>query len=248
MQTIWIVMPILILLMFLLGIGLDLEAFKRVAKYPKAVLAGMTGQLVVLPLLAFFIAWAFKLPAPYFIGLVLIACCPGGSSSNVFFNACQRQCRPLRHVDGTQQRHHTFHYSAHNGIHHELRCPAFRYSDKASRREIAGAEPRPALRPDVGRKPVQTLETRCRRKSTEGPGKSCLPRPYGTCCRLFPAVPPGDCRELPCPRDGGDSPDSLLDGSRSTAYRCRRRRCRRIKLELRASTGVCFSHISATPW
>lgn len=84
MQTIWIVMPILILLMFLLGIGLDLEAFKRVAKYPKAVLAGMTGQLVVLPLLAFFIAWAFKLPAPYFIGLVLIACCPGGSSSNVF--------------------------------------------------------------------------------------------------------------------------------------------------------------------
>ena len=84
MQTIWIVMPILILLMFLLGIGLDLEAFKRVAKYPKAVLAGMTGQLVVLPLLAFFIDWAFKLPAPYFIGLVLIACCPGGSSSNVF--------------------------------------------------------------------------------------------------------------------------------------------------------------------
>lgn len=84
MQTIWIVMPILILLMFLLGIGLDWEAFKRVAKYPKAVVAGMTGQIIVLPLIAFVLAAAFQLPAPYFIGLVLIACCPGGSSSNVF--------------------------------------------------------------------------------------------------------------------------------------------------------------------
>ena len=77
-------MPILIVLMFLLGIGLDREAFTNVARNPKAVLLGMVGQIVLLPLIAFAIAWALKLPPVYFMGLVLVACCPGGSSSNVF--------------------------------------------------------------------------------------------------------------------------------------------------------------------
>ena len=84
MNTIWIVMPILIVLMFLLGIGLDREAFTNVARNPKAVAVGLVGQIVLLPLIAFAIAWALKLPPIYFMGLVLVACCPGGSSSNVF--------------------------------------------------------------------------------------------------------------------------------------------------------------------
>ena len=84
MNTIWIVMPILIVLMFLLGIDLNREAFANVAKQPKAVLLGLAGQIVLLPLIAFAIAWALKLPPVYFMGLVLVACCPGGSSSNVF--------------------------------------------------------------------------------------------------------------------------------------------------------------------
>ena len=37
-----------------------------------------------MPILAFSIAWLLKLPPVYFMGLVLVACCPGGSSSNVF--------------------------------------------------------------------------------------------------------------------------------------------------------------------
>ena len=84
MNTIWIVMPILIVLMFLLGIDLNGRAFTNVVKRPKAVLLGMVGQIVVLPLIAFTVAWALKLPPVYFMGLVLVACCPGGSSSNVF--------------------------------------------------------------------------------------------------------------------------------------------------------------------
>ena len=84
MNTIWIVMPILIVLMFLLGIDLNREAFANVAKQPKAVLLGLAGQIVLLPLIAFAVAWALKLPPIYFMGLVLVACCPGGSSSNVF--------------------------------------------------------------------------------------------------------------------------------------------------------------------
>ena len=84
MNTIWIVMPILIVLMFLLGIDLNKKAFLDVVKNPKAVVLGLIGQIVLLPMLAFAVAWVLDLPAVYFMGLVLVACCPGGSSSNVF--------------------------------------------------------------------------------------------------------------------------------------------------------------------
>lgn len=84
MNTVWIVMPILIVLMFLLGTDLNKKSFTDVARNPRAVLIGMIGQIILLPLIAFALAWALKLPPVYFMGIVLIACCPGGSSSNVF--------------------------------------------------------------------------------------------------------------------------------------------------------------------
>lgn len=84
MNTIWIVIPILLVLMFLLGTELNRKAFENVARNPRAVITGMTGQIILLPLIAFCVAWALDLPPIYFMGLVLIACCPGGSSSNVF--------------------------------------------------------------------------------------------------------------------------------------------------------------------
>ncbi len=81
---IWIVMPILIVLMFLLGTDLNKKSFTDVARNPRAVLIGMIGQLILLPLIAFALAYFLKLHPVYFMGIVLIACCPGGSSSNVF--------------------------------------------------------------------------------------------------------------------------------------------------------------------
>ena len=84
MNTIWIVMPILIVLMFLLGTELNKEAFINVVRNPRAVIFGMVGQLVLLPLIAFILASLLNVSPVYFMGLVLIACCPGGSSSNVF--------------------------------------------------------------------------------------------------------------------------------------------------------------------
>ena len=84
MNTIWIVLPILIVLMFQLGIELDRASSAGVIRGPAAVAAGLVGQLLLLPLIAFGVALAFRLPPVYFMGLILIACCPGGSSSNVF--------------------------------------------------------------------------------------------------------------------------------------------------------------------
>ena len=77
-------MPILFVLMFLLGTDLTKKSFTDVAKNPKGVLFGMVGQLILLPAIAFILGWMLNLPPIYFMGIVLIACCPGGSSSNVF--------------------------------------------------------------------------------------------------------------------------------------------------------------------
>ncbi len=84
MNTIWIVLPILTVLMFDLGLCLKLQDFARVVKAPKAVLLALFGQIVLLPLIALGIGLAFGLPPVFFLGLILIACCPGGSSSNIF--------------------------------------------------------------------------------------------------------------------------------------------------------------------
>lgn len=84
MNTIWIVLPILTLLMFDLGLTLRLGDFVKVFRNPRPIAVALVGQLVLLPLLALGLAMLFKLPPVFFIGLVLIACCPGGSSSNVF--------------------------------------------------------------------------------------------------------------------------------------------------------------------
>ena len=84
MNTIWIVLPILTLLMYELGLNLRIEDFKLFKTRPKPVLAGLIGQLIALPLLAWAIGTTFGLESIFLIGFVLIACCPGGSSSNVF--------------------------------------------------------------------------------------------------------------------------------------------------------------------
>lgn len=79
-----IVMPILALLMFLLGLGLKREAFRQVAAEPLSLVVGLVGQIIFLPLCAFAVASLINLPPIYFIGLMLVAASPGGSSSNVF--------------------------------------------------------------------------------------------------------------------------------------------------------------------
>ena len=84
MNTIWIVIPILTVLMFDLGLALKLKDFYMVVTRPKAFFVALMGQIVLLPLIALGLGWAFHLTPVFFIGLMLIACSPGGSSSNIF--------------------------------------------------------------------------------------------------------------------------------------------------------------------
>lgn len=84
MNSIFIVLPILTVLMFDLGLTLKFKDFGMILTQPKAVIAGLMGQLIFLPLVAFLLVKILALPPWLMVGFVLIACCPGGSSSNVF--------------------------------------------------------------------------------------------------------------------------------------------------------------------
>ena len=83
MNSILIVLPILTLLMFCLGLTLEGKDFLLVFKRGKAVIGGLVGQLLM-PAIALAVAKVMHLDPIFTIGLVLIACCPGGSSSNIF--------------------------------------------------------------------------------------------------------------------------------------------------------------------
>ena len=89
MNTIFIVLPILTLLMFDLGLTLKPQDFKLIAQRPKPVIVGLVGQIILLPLIAWGIiallsTFDFRLSTLFIIGIMLVACSPGGSSSNVF--------------------------------------------------------------------------------------------------------------------------------------------------------------------
>lgn len=88
MNTIFIVLPILTLLMFDLGLTLKPADFKLIVQRPKPVFIGLFGQIILLPLIAWSIvrlsAIISPIPTLFIIGIMLVACSPGGSSSNVF--------------------------------------------------------------------------------------------------------------------------------------------------------------------
>ena len=82
----WIGSYITILLgivMFGMGMTLKLDDFKLILKYPKGVIIGVVSQFVIMPLLAFSLAKIFNLPPEIAVGVILVGCCPGGTSSNV---------------------------------------------------------------------------------------------------------------------------------------------------------------------
>ena len=63
------------------------QDFKLIAKRPKPVIIGLIGQIILLPLIAWLIIrspFSSQLSPLFVIGIMLVACSPGGSSSNVF--------------------------------------------------------------------------------------------------------------------------------------------------------------------
>ena len=79
-----LVLPIA-LAMIMLGLGLSLknDDFLRIFKYPKAVTIGLIGQLVILPVIALAIVKIIPMPPAIAVGLIVLALCPCGASSNM---------------------------------------------------------------------------------------------------------------------------------------------------------------------
>ncbi|GAB2887300.1 bile acid:sodium symporter family protein [Microbulbifer echini] len=74
------------LFIIMVGIGMTLNArdFHQVTVKPAGLLVGTFTQIVFMPLVAFVLCWALSLPAPIAVGLIIIAACPGGTTSNLF--------------------------------------------------------------------------------------------------------------------------------------------------------------------
>ncbi|AOV06258.1 bile acid:sodium symporter family protein [Sporosarcina ureilytica] len=82
----WIGQYISILLgviMFGMGMTLSVDDFGEVFKQPKKVFIGVLGQFTIMPLIAFLLAVGLRLPPEVAAGVILVGCCPGGTSSNV---------------------------------------------------------------------------------------------------------------------------------------------------------------------
>lgn len=79
-----IVLPLsLAVIMLSLGIGLTLADFRRVLSMPVAVATGLAMQMIGLPLLALGLLQIFPLPSELALGVMILAFCPGGVTSNV---------------------------------------------------------------------------------------------------------------------------------------------------------------------
>lgn len=74
----------LVLASMILGVALDIQwrDFKAVARMPKAIAAGLSAQFLALPAITTLLTLYLDLPAGIELGMILVACCPGGAISN----------------------------------------------------------------------------------------------------------------------------------------------------------------------
>jgi BASS family bile acid:Na+ symporter len=78
----WIVWGLAVIMLGM-GLTLTLEDFRGVGRMPKAVALGFAAQFTIMPALGWLLGKVFQLETPFAVGLILVACCPGGTASNV---------------------------------------------------------------------------------------------------------------------------------------------------------------------
>ncbi|MDR0602887.1 MAG: bile acid:sodium symporter family protein [Bacteroidales bacterium] len=75
---------VLAFVMFGVALGIRLQTFKSILRYPKSAIVGLFSQLVALPAMTFLLVMIFnKFITPMIaMGMILVASCPGGNISN----------------------------------------------------------------------------------------------------------------------------------------------------------------------
>jgi BASS family bile acid:Na+ symporter len=74
----------MIVIMLGMGASLTWRDFLIAFRKPRGVLIGMLCQYGIMPFLAFALAWALDLSPALTVGLILMGCMPGGTTSNIF--------------------------------------------------------------------------------------------------------------------------------------------------------------------
>jgi BASS family bile acid:Na+ symporter len=73
----------LMLVMFGVALGLRVQDFRILADTPSLYLGGVLAQIVLLPLVTFGLIILISPPPSIALGMIVVACCPGGSVSNL---------------------------------------------------------------------------------------------------------------------------------------------------------------------
>ena len=76
----------IMMMVIMLGMGASMtwRDFMLAFRKPRGIIVGLTSQFLVMPALGFALAMALGLPPAMAVGLILIACMPGGTTSNIF--------------------------------------------------------------------------------------------------------------------------------------------------------------------
>ena len=73
----------LVFIMFTLGLGLTLDDFTNLIHRPKAFFVGIMNQMILLPIVAFFSISLMDITKELAVGMMILASCPGGVTSNI---------------------------------------------------------------------------------------------------------------------------------------------------------------------
>lgn len=75
--------PLLMVIMFCMGLTLTMPDFALVFKNPLPVLGGITAQFIIMPSMGWLVATMLQLEPALAAGPILVGCAPGGTASNV---------------------------------------------------------------------------------------------------------------------------------------------------------------------
>ena len=82
-SSLYVLNAIIALMMLGVSLSLRVEDFSRIVREPKAPIAGMIAQFLLLPSLTGIATIVFDIRAELALGMMLVAACPGGSMSNI---------------------------------------------------------------------------------------------------------------------------------------------------------------------
>ena len=76
------------LVMFLMGMTLELTDFKKILKKPSLFFFVTFLQFTIMPVAALVLVKIFNIPPELSLGVIILGCCPGGTASNLITYLC----------------------------------------------------------------------------------------------------------------------------------------------------------------